>query len=85
MSNRSDDSQVIYPTDATIGAGAGPHFNGAHDAARNFSQSAGVCEGRLGIIELTHIDTLSESSKKGASLFSCLKFPPISDSPWYCR
>ncbi|KAI0806956.1 hypothetical protein C8Q74DRAFT_1190080 [Fomes fomentarius] len=55
---------VTDPTDATTGAGAGPHFNGARDAARNFSQSAGVCEGRPDIIESTHIDPLSENSNK---------------------
>ncbi|KAI0747653.1 hypothetical protein C8Q80DRAFT_688859 [Daedaleopsis nitida] len=55
---------VTDPTDETLGAGAGPHFTGPRDAARNFSQTAGVVEGRPGIIESTNIDPLNENSNK---------------------
>jgi len=55
---------VTDPTDPTMGAGAGPNFRGHEDAARNFKQSAGVCEGRPGIIESTNIDPLNENSNK---------------------
>ncbi|OJT07260.1 hypothetical protein TRAPUB_1889 [Trametes pubescens] len=55
---------VTDPTSETVGAGAGENFAGHKDAQRNFSKSAGVVEGRPGIIESTHIDPLSESSNK---------------------
>ena len=57
--------QVEDPTTDQLGAGAGAHFTGARDAARNFSQSAGVCEGRPGIIESSNIDPLNENSNEG--------------------
>ncbi|KAI0695438.1 hypothetical protein C8T65DRAFT_665363 [Cerioporus squamosus] len=55
---------VTDPTDETLGAGAGSNFTGHHEAARNFSQSAGVVEGRPGIIETSNIDPLNENSNK---------------------
>ena len=59
--------QVTDPTDETLGAGAAGNFNftGHKEAARNFSQTAGVVEGRPGIIESTNIDPLNENSNKG--------------------
>ena len=57
--------QVEDPTTDQLGVGAGAHFIGARDAARNFSQSAGVCEGRPGVIESSNIDPLNENSNKG--------------------
>ena len=57
--------QVTDPTSETRGAGAGANFTGDADAARNFKQTAGVVEGRPGIIESTHIDPLSEHSNDG--------------------
>ncbi|TBU46988.1 hypothetical protein BD309DRAFT_856928 [Dichomitus squalens] len=53
---------VTDPTTDTLGAGASANFTGQQDAARNFKQTAGVVEGRPGIIESTHIDPLSEHS-----------------------
>ncbi|KAL1746363.1 hypothetical protein HDZ31DRAFT_72944 [Schizophyllum fasciatum] len=55
---------VDDPTSEARGAGAGPNFDGDRQAKRNFSQTAGVVEGRPGIIESTHIDPLSESANK---------------------
>ncbi|KAI0792855.1 hypothetical protein C8Q75DRAFT_751706 [Abortiporus biennis] len=55
---------VTDPTDPTPGAGAGPNFRGHEDAQRTFKQSAGVVEGRPGIIETTNIDPLNENSNK---------------------
>ena len=55
------------PTSETRGAGAGSNFSGDKDAARNFSQTAGVVEGRPGIIESANIDPLNENSNKGTS------------------
>ena len=63
---------VDDPTTASRGAGAGPNFDGDRQAQRNFSQTAGVVEGRPGIIESTHIDPLSETANKGA----CTASPP---------
>ena len=54
-----------------MGAGAGPGFDGHEQAARNFSQTAGVVEGRPGIIESTNIDPLNENSNKG----TCMSHP----------
>ena len=62
--------QVTDPTDETLGAGAAGNFTGHKEAARNFSQAAGVVEGRPGIIESTNIDPLNENSNKGASSLS---------------
>ena len=59
-------AQVTDPTDDNFGAGAGPNFRGHRDAARNFRQSAGVCEGRPGIIESTHIAPLNDTPSNGA-------------------
>ncbi|EIN08061.1 hypothetical protein PUNSTDRAFT_114445 [Punctularia strigosozonata HHB-11173 SS5] len=47
-----------------VGAGAGPNFTGDREARRNFSQTAGVVEGRPGVIESTNIDPLNENSNK---------------------
>ena len=60
-------TQVTDPTDETLGAGAAGNFTGHKEAARNFSQAAGVVEGRPGIIESTNIDPLNENSNKGTS------------------
>ncbi len=60
-------SQVTDPTDETLGVGAAGNFTGHKEAARNFSQSAGVVEGRPGIIETANIDPLNENSNKGMS------------------
>ncbi|ESK93053.1 hypothetical protein Moror_8956 [Moniliophthora roreri MCA 2997] len=66
-SNNSDPMQDNFVTDPTTddrGAGAGPNFEGDRMAARNFKQTAGVIEGRPGIIETTNIDPLNENSNK---------------------
>ncbi|THU99307.1 hypothetical protein K435DRAFT_498218 [Dendrothele bispora CBS 962.96] len=55
---------VSDPTSEERGAGAGPTFEGDSMAARNFKQTAGVVEGRPGIIESTNIDPLNENSNK---------------------
>ncbi|KAI0340114.1 hypothetical protein BDW22DRAFT_440084 [Trametopsis cervina] len=55
---------VTDPTSEDTGAGAGPNFDGARQAQRNFSKTAGVVEGRPGIIESTNIDPLNENSNK---------------------
>ena len=55
------------PTTDTLGAGASANFTGNQDAARNFKQTAGVVEGRPGVIESTHIDPRSEHSNDGTS------------------
>ena len=49
------------------GAGAGDNFDGDKQAARTFKETAGVVEGRPGIIETTNIDPLNENSNKGRS------------------
>ena len=59
------------PTTDTLGAGASANFTGNQDAARNFKQTAGVVEGRPGIIESTNIDPLNENSNKGTSRPTC--------------
>ncbi|KAH9842556.1 uncharacterized protein C8Q71DRAFT_733397 [Rhodofomes roseus] len=55
---------VSDPTSDDLGAGAGPNFSGNREAARNFSKTAGVIEGRPGIIESVNIDPLNENSNK---------------------
>ncbi|EGN95439.1 hypothetical protein SERLA73DRAFT_186440 [Serpula lacrymans var. lacrymans S7.3] len=55
---------VTDPTTQERGAGAGANFEGDKEAARNFSQTSGSCEGRPGIIESTNIDPLNENSNK---------------------
>ncbi|KAH9890653.1 hypothetical protein C8Q73DRAFT_652508 [Cubamyces lactineus] len=55
---------VNDPTTDARGAGAGDNFTGHREAQRNFSKSAGVVEGRPGIIETTNIDPLNENSNK---------------------
>ncbi|KAI0637397.1 hypothetical protein C8Q77DRAFT_1216124 [Trametes polyzona] len=55
---------VTDPTSDLTGAGADPNFRGHLDAERNFKQTAGVVEGRPGIIESTNIDPLNENSNK---------------------
>ncbi|KAI0648273.1 hypothetical protein C8Q79DRAFT_564826 [Trametes meyenii] len=55
---------VTDPTTEALGAGARNDFMGHKEAQRNFSQSAGVVEGRPGIIEATNIDPLNENSNK---------------------
>ncbi|KAF7796757.1 hypothetical protein EIP86_007940 [Pleurotus ostreatoroseus] len=63
----SDPLEANFATDPTIdeaGAGAGPNFQGHKDAERAFKQTAGVVEGRPGIIESTNIDPLNENSNE---------------------
>jgi len=55
---------VTDPTSDNVGAGAGPDFSGDREAARNFSKTSGVVEGRPGIIESASIDPLNENSNK---------------------
>ncbi|KIK59744.1 hypothetical protein GYMLUDRAFT_654622 [Collybiopsis luxurians FD-317 M1] len=55
---------VTDPTSEDRGAGAGSNFEGDQQAARNFKQTAGVVEGRPGIIESSNIDPLNENSNK---------------------
>ncbi|OCH89112.1 hypothetical protein OBBRIDRAFT_836096 [Obba rivulosa] len=55
---------VTDPTTDVTGAGAPANFTGHEQAARNFSKTAGVVEGRPGIIESTNIDPLNENSNK---------------------
>jgi len=55
---------VTDPTTDEFGAGAGANFTGHKDAARNFRETAGVVEGRPGIIETSNIDPLNEDSNK---------------------
>jgi len=55
---------VTDPTSDEHGAGAGGDFTGDREATRNFSKTAGVVEGRPGIIETTDIDPLSQTSNK---------------------
>ncbi|KIJ68924.1 hypothetical protein HYDPIDRAFT_105455 [Hydnomerulius pinastri MD-312] len=52
------------PTTEERGAGAGANFQGHKEAQRSLNQTAGVVEGRPGIIESSHIDPLSEDSNK---------------------
>ncbi|KAF5365690.1 hypothetical protein D9758_003206 [Tetrapyrgos nigripes] len=69
-SNSSDPMHTNFVTDPTSGdrgAGAGARFEGDSMAARNFKQTAGVVEGRPGIIETANIDPLNENSNKGKS------------------
>ncbi|KII88985.1 hypothetical protein PLICRDRAFT_53482 [Plicaturopsis crispa FD-325 SS-3] len=55
---------VTDPTTEDTGAGAGPKFEGGRQAQRGFAATAGVVEGRPGIIESTNIDPLNENSNK---------------------
>ncbi|KAA1471306.1 hypothetical protein DENSPDRAFT_775830 [Dentipellis sp. KUC8613] len=55
---------VSDPTSDGLGAGAGENFDGHLQAKRTLKETAGVIEGRPGIIESTHIDPLNESSTK---------------------
>ncbi|KAF9069933.1 hypothetical protein BDP27DRAFT_1324830 [Rhodocollybia butyracea] len=55
---------VADPTTAERGAGAGPNFDGDKQAARNFKETAGVIEGRPGIIETSNIDPLNHDPNK---------------------
>ena len=57
------------PTTGSFGAGAPGNFTGHHDAQRNFKETAGIIEGRPGIIESTNIDPLSENSNEGGHLY----------------
>lgn len=61
-------SQVTDPTTDDLGAGAGSNFTGHEQAQRTFKQTAGVVEGRPGIIESANIDPLNENSNKGSSI-----------------
>ena len=76
------------PTTDDTGAGAGPRFEGHEQAQRNFRQTAGVVEGRPGIIESANIDPLNENSNKGACdrINRCSSIPyslsPFSDDGW---
>ncbi|KIP07975.1 hypothetical protein PHLGIDRAFT_70222 [Phlebiopsis gigantea 11061_1 CR5-6] len=53
---------VTDPTTDSFGAGVGSNFTGHLEAQRNFRDTAGVVEGRPGIIESTNIDPLNENS-----------------------
>jgi len=53
------------PTTPTLGAGAGPNFQGHKQAQRTLNSTAGVIEHHPGIIESTNIDPLNENSNKG--------------------
>jgi len=53
---------VEDPTTEELGAGAGPNFQGHIQARKNFRDTAGVIEGRPGIIESTHIEPLREDT-----------------------
>ncbi|KAI0668513.1 hypothetical protein C8Q78DRAFT_1047498 [Trametes maxima] len=55
---------VTDPTTEALGAGAPNDFAGHKEVQRNFGKSAGVVEGRPGIIESTNIDPLNENSNK---------------------
>ena len=81
MCSTPEPVQVTDPADSEFGAGAGPNFDGHRQAARTFRQSAGVVEGRPGIIESTHIDPLSETSNEGAFLPPPLTFLPLYHIP----
>ncbi|KAE9406337.1 hypothetical protein BT96DRAFT_954829 [Gymnopus androsaceus JB14] len=63
-SNPMANNFVTDPTTEDRGAGAGPNFEGDQQATRNFKQTAGVVEGRPGIIESTNIDPLNQNSNK---------------------
>jgi len=52
---------VEDPTTEELAAGAGPNFQGHIQATKNFKNTAGVIEGRPGIIESTHIEPLKEN------------------------
>ncbi|TFK42634.1 hypothetical protein BDQ12DRAFT_719491 [Crucibulum laeve] len=52
------------PTTSEIGAGVDSNFDGHNQARRTFNQTAGVVEGRPGIIESSNIDPLNENSNK---------------------
>ena len=60
--------QVEDPTTEEFGAGAGPNFQGHIQARKNFSKTAGVIEGRPGIIESTHIEPLKENTSRQSHL-----------------
>ncbi|KAJ3763478.1 hypothetical protein EV360DRAFT_91852 [Lentinula raphanica] len=66
---------VTDPTTEDRGAGAGANFDGDRQAARNFSQTAGVVEGRPGIIESANIDPLNENSNKDDGWANATKQP----------
>ncbi|KAH7910658.1 hypothetical protein BJ138DRAFT_1008360 [Hygrophoropsis aurantiaca] len=55
---------VNDPTTDEVGAGAGSNFQGHQQAQRTFKETAGVVEGRPGIIESSNIDPLNENSNK---------------------
>ncbi|KAH7923848.1 hypothetical protein BV22DRAFT_1067892 [Leucogyrophana mollusca] len=55
---------VTDPTTENMGAGAGPNFQGHKEAQRTLKETAGVVEGRPGIIESSNIDPLNENSNK---------------------
>ncbi|KZT57060.1 hypothetical protein CALCODRAFT_470095 [Calocera cornea HHB12733] len=58
------DNFVTDPATGDVGAGADPNIDYGKVANRGFKQTAGVVEGRPGIIESTNIDPLNESSNK---------------------
>jgi len=82
--------QTNFVTDPTLedkGAGAGPTFEGDKQATRGFKQTAGVIEGRPGIIESAGIDPLNENSNKGKAcipMWSSLSLKTLSpvDDGW---
>jgi hypothetical protein len=74
-SNPMTSNFVSDPTTSDRGAGAGPDFDGDQQATRNFKQTAGVAEGRPGIIESTNIDPLNENSNKDDGWANATKQP----------
>ncbi|KAI0048532.1 hypothetical protein FA95DRAFT_1557889 [Auriscalpium vulgare] len=68
-------TQVSDPTTDQVGAGASANFTGHEQAARTFKQTAGVVEGRPGIIESTNIDPLNENSNKGDGWTNATRTP----------
>ncbi|KAJ4001355.1 hypothetical protein F5050DRAFT_1803251 [Lentinula boryana] len=66
---------VTNPTTEERGAGAGANFEGDRQATRNFSQTAGVVEGRPGIIESSNIDPLNDNSNKDDGWANATKQP----------
>lgn len=62
--------QVQDPTTEDLGAGAGANFDGAAQAQRTFKETAGVVEGRPGVIESSNIDPLNQNSNKGSCGFA---------------
>ena len=72
--------QMDDPTTEELGAGAGPNFQGHIQAAKNFRDTAGVVEGRPGVIESTHIDPLRENTSRQCTVLTLTFLIPFSPS-----